>query len=146
MKPFLPKADQEQIERAIAAAELRTSGEIRVMIYPGITQDALATAEEEFSRLGMHRTRRRNAVLILVAPQSHAFAIFGDAGIHSTAGQAFWQEVAAVTESHFRRGAFTDGLVLAVERTGNLLAKDFPRSADDVDELSNAVIDRGIVI
>ena len=138
--------DRDQIKQAIARAEALTSGEIRVVVYPHSVDDPVATAKMEFTRLAMHRTRQRNAVLILVAPSAKAFAIFGDEGVHARCGSDFWQEVADVMVQHFRRGEFTGGVIEAVGRTGAVLARHFPHSADDENELPDDVIERGIVI
>jgi len=146
MKPFLRQLEHERIERAIAAAERKTSGEIRVVIHPEAAPDALKVASEEFTRLGMRRTRHRNAVLIFIAPLSQTFAVFGDLAVHERCGDTFWQEVSEAMSKEFRAGAFTDGIVHAVERAGALLAAHFPRSPDDRNELPDTVVDRGIVI
>ena len=146
MKTFHEQLDARRIENAIAAAERQSSGELRVVIHREAVADPVATARAEFARLEMFKTRHRNAVLILVAPASHKFAIFGDDAIHTKCGQAFWDDVTAAMTNHFKEGKFTDGLVHAIERAGNLLAKHFPRQPDDKNELPDDVIDRGTVI
>ncbi len=146
MNSFETQLDHARIRRAIAAAELRTSGELRVVVHQFPAVDALAAAKEEFARLGMDRTRERNAVLILVAPLSRTFALYGDTGIHAKCGPAFWREVAETMSGHFKREAFTDGLVHALECAGELLAVHFPRRTDDRNELSDEVVERFPVI
>lgn len=146
MHPFIAQLDHKRIEGAIAAAESHTSGELRVVIRRDEIDDPLAAAREEFARLEMHRTREHNAVLILVAPASRKFALFGDEAIHAKCGQPFWDEVAAAMSGFFRQGKYTDGLVHGIERAGTLLAEHFPHQPDDKNELSNEVIERGPVI
>ncbi len=138
--------DRIQIQRAIAAAERETSGEIRVVVYPEAIADPVATAKSEFARLGMHRTRHRNAVLILIAPASRGYAIYVDESVHQQCGETFWNEVALAMASDFKRGAFTEGVVHAVRRAGEVLARHFPPGPDDRNELPDDVIERGIVI
>jgi uncharacterized membrane protein len=146
MKTFAEQLDPKRIEYAIAAAERVTSGELRVVIHREAVSDPVAAARAEFARLEMFKTRERNAVLILVAPESRTFAIFGDEAIHRKCGQAFWDEVTAAMASHFRESKFTDGVVHAIEHAGKLLARHFPRRPDDKNELPDNVIDRGTVI
>jgi uncharacterized membrane protein len=146
MKTFTEQLDAKRIEQAIAAAERQSSGELRVVIQRGAVTDPVAAARAEFARLEMFKTRQRNAVLILVAPASRTFAIFGDEAIHAKCGQPFWEEVAAAMTGYFRESKFTDGLVHAIDRAGKLLAKHFPRRPDDKNELPDDVIDRGTVI
>ena len=143
---FLSGLDHTRIERAIVAAERRTSGELRVVIHAAKTDDPLAAAAREFARLGMHRTRNRNAVLLLVAPRSRTFAFYGDTAIHEKCGPQFWQELADALSADFRREAFTDGIVAALTKAGELLAMYFPRRPDDRNELPDRVVERPPVI
>jgi len=140
-RAFVSQLAHERIHAAIHAAEAKTSGEIRVMISHRRAPDPVAVAREAFLRLGMQRTRHRNAVLIFVAPRSRTFAVIGDEGVHARCGDDFWQELAAAMGAYFKKGAFTDGLVHGVERAGELLAAHFPREPDDRNELPDDVVE-----
>jgi uncharacterized membrane protein len=87
----------------------------------------------------MTKTALRNGVLIYIAPKLRRFQILGDTGIHEKCGDEFWKETAAELESHFRRGEFTEGIVKAIEKTGDVLATHFPRETGDVNELPDEV-------
>jgi uncharacterized membrane protein len=139
-KHLISRIDRDLVEAAIHEAELKTSGEICVMVHEAAAPDAVAVAQAEFMRLGMQKTKHRNAVLILVAPVSQTFALIGDEAVHQKCGDAFWVEVAAVMSGHFKRGEFTAGLVQGVERAGRLLAREFPRRPDDKNQLPDGVI------
>jgi uncharacterized membrane protein len=139
MREFLAQLDDQRIVQAIQQAESATSAEIRVFITRKSLTDPVAAAEEEFARLKMHRTRDRNGVLILIAPASRNFAVFGDRGIHERCGENFWREMADELAGHFKREAATDGIVHAVTRAGKLLAEHFPRRPDDKNELPDHV-------
>ena len=139
MREFVDKLNDERIVQAIAAAEGKTSAEIRVFITRVPQVDAVAAARREFVRLGMVKTKERNGVLILVAPESRNFGIVGDEGIHAKCGEEFWKEVAREMEGHFRADAPTDGIVHGVRKAGEVLARHFPRTADDRNELSDQV-------
>ena len=67
LKKFSQTLDTTRIEQSITDAELRTSGEIRVVLQSGKVDDPTAAAEKEFAKLKMHETAERNAVLFLVA-------------------------------------------------------------------------------
>src|SRR5450432_4687664 len=138
-KDFLAYLDHELIVRAIAAAERKTSGEIRVFIQRGEIADSMAAARARFAKLGMTRTRERNGVLIFVAPRAQKFAVIGDEGVHQRCGDAFWQQLVASMQTHFKAENFTDAVIHAIERSGELLAEHFPREPGDRDELPNAV-------
>ncbi|MGH7945941.1 MAG: TPM domain-containing protein, partial [Opitutaceae bacterium] len=118
----IPPIDDARVVAAIAAAEERTAGEIRVFISSGRAKEPVLAAERQFERLNMTQTAARNGVLIFLAPASHTFAVVGDKGVHDKCGEAFWQELAASMNAHFKRADFTQGLVLGIERAGALLA------------------------
>ena len=106
-KEFMARLEHERIVKAIAAAETKTSGEIRVFIQRGEVDDAVAAGTAQFRKLGMTATRERNAVLIFVAPRSQKFAVVGDEGIHQRCGDPFWAQLVEAINGHFRREEFT---------------------------------------
>jgi uncharacterized membrane protein len=131
--------DESRVVASIAAAEQRTSGEIRVVVSPQKTDTPMLAAEKQFERLGMNKTAARNGILIFVAPASHRFAVIGDRGIHEKCGATFWEDLAVAMTERFKRGDFTDALVLGIERSGALLAEHFPRRPDDRNELPDHI-------
>ena len=56
-RALLRAIDAPRVQRAIAAAERRTSGEIRVSVSPFFWGDVRHVAERAFERLGMTATR-----------------------------------------------------------------------------------------
>ncbi len=138
-KIFVEKLAHDRIVREIAAAEKKTSGEIRVFIQRGEIDDPVVAAQAQFKKLGMTATRERNGVLIFVAPRSQKFAVIGYEAIHQRCGEEFWKELVEKMREHFRAENFTDALLGAIAQTGELLARHFPRAADDRNELPDAV-------
>ncbi|HEY5036160.1 MAG TPA: TPM domain-containing protein [Chthoniobacterales bacterium] len=138
-KDFVEKLEHDRIVRAIGEAEKKTSGEIRVYIKRGEIQDPVAAAQVQFQKLGMTATRERNGVLIFVAPRSQKFAVIGDSGIHERCGESFWKQLVSSMQQHFRAQNFTDAVIHAIERTGELLSAEFPRLPDDRNELPDAI-------
>jgi uncharacterized membrane protein len=138
---FLGAIDDARIVSAIRAAESRSRGEIRVHVAEGQVEDARRAAEADFARLGMAATAERNGVLILVAPESQTLAVIGDRAIHERCPPGFWDEVAAAVAAEFRGARFTDGIVIAVTRVGDELARHFPRrpGEEDRNELPDGV-------
>lgn len=136
---FIKQLREDEIVAAIQAAERKTSGEVRVFISRQSVADPVAAAQAEFTRLGMEKTRERNAVLIYLAPGPRKFAVIGDQGVHARCGDAFWQELARSMTAHFRAAEFTEGIVQGIKRAGELLAEHFPRRPDDDNELPDRV-------
>jgi uncharacterized membrane protein len=83
-------------------------------------------ARKHFDRLGMAKSHDRNGVLIFVAPESRTFALVGDAGIHDKCGDTFWQALRDEMIPEFKAERFTDGILHAIRRAGELLATHFP--------------------
>jgi uncharacterized membrane protein len=136
---FLNQLRDDEIVRAITAAERMTSGEIRVFVTRRTVTNALAAALRQFDRLGMSATAGRNGVLLFFAPRSHRFAIVGDEAIHARCGEAFWRAVSNEMEALLKERRFTDAVVAGIRRAGEELAKHFPRRPDDRNELPDRV-------
>jgi uncharacterized membrane protein len=141
MKPrhFLNQLDRDHVVAVIREAEGQTSGEIRVFISHRPVRDALASAQEQFVKLEMQKTRERNGLLIFVAPRSRQFAVIGDSGIHERCGDEFWRSLVADMTVHFQKSNFTEGIIHAVRVAGTALARHFPRQPGDKNELSDGI-------
>ncbi len=138
---FLTPEEKARVEAAIAEAEKGTSGEIRVMITRKARGDPLEAARRAFERLGMHRTRERNGVLILLAVAERRFAILGDEAVHRLIGQEGWEHIRDRMAEYFRQDDFGGGLEYAVREVGRVLAEHFPHRPDDVNELPDQVVE-----
>jgi uncharacterized membrane protein len=136
---FINHLDDTAILAAIAAAEKRCSGEIRVYVSHKERHDALAFARRRFAELGMAKTRQRNAVLIYLVPRTRQFAVVGDTGIHAKCGDGLWRDIVAGMEIEMKAGRFTQAITAAVARIGEALAKHFPADDAGGNELPDAI-------
>lgn len=123
----MKNVDGARIRAAIDAAEAETTGRIAVRIIPHETEDALATAERELGRAGLHKHHHRNAIIFLVAPKSRRFAVYGDKAIHERVGDPFWRDVVEEMTPHFQGEDLTGGLIAGIERAGEQLHAHFPK-------------------
>jgi uncharacterized membrane protein len=140
---FLGKLDHDRIVRAIREAEENTSGEIRVFFQRGTLKgDALAAAQKQFRNLGMQKTKERNGVLIFVAPRARKFAVIGDDGVHQKCGEEYWTHLIDSMREHFQKEDFTQALLEAIDRTGELLGQYFPKQGGGKNELPDEIIER----
>ena len=137
---FLSRIEHEKVVAAIADAETRTSGEIRVWISHRQIADALEAAQKRFQKLGMHKTAERNAVLVYIAPRSRVFAVIGDQAVHEKCGDAFWREVTAQLSTDLKKEPVTEALVNAIQKIGALLAAHFPRKPGDKNQLPDEIL------
>src|SRR5882757_7591491 len=116
MKPkeFIDQLDDAKIVAAIASAEQKTSGEIRVSMSHNMREDAVAAAQARFLKLGMTPTRQRNAALIYFAPRTRQFAIWGDVGVHEKCGLELWAGIITQMTPLLKSGRFTEAVTEAV--------------------------------
>jgi uncharacterized membrane protein len=132
--------EESRIVAAIASAEKRTSGEMRVWISEKERTDALAAAKERFVKLGMQKTKQRNAVLIYFAPASQQFAIWGDNAVHEKCGDTFWKSIATGMVPFLKEQKYTEAVEFAVKALGDVLARHFPREPGDINELPDQIV------
>ena len=141
-KEFLDSLEHNRIVEAIRHAEAKSSAEIRVYIQRGVLNvEPFFAAQQKFHKLGMERTAERNGVLIFVAPRARQFAVIGDAGIHEKCGADYWQRVVDLMGEHFRNERYTDAIVDAIGDVGEVLARHFPKTFEDANELPDQVVE-----
>lgn len=136
---LLSEQEEQDVVKAIVRAEQETSGEIRVHIEPNCKGDPLKRAIDLFPKLGMHKTRHHNGVLIYIASEDRKLAIYGDKAIHEHAGQHFWDTILSNMLEAFKTGTYGKGIVEAVLAVADKLKDRFPHETDDEDELSNDI-------
>lgn len=124
---------------AIKAAELQTSGEIRVHIDKSCKGNAVRKAIKVFRWLKMNKTDARNGVLIYLAVAENQFAIIGDEGINAVVPSGFWDSTRDAMQGHFKQGRFADGLAHGIREAGEQLRAHFPYQSDDVNELPDEI-------
>jgi uncharacterized membrane protein len=130
--------DRKRITAAIRQAEEGTSGEIRVHIERWSIRPVLESAKKAFTRLGMHKTRERNGVLIFVS-LNRQFAIVGDESIHRKVGDDFWNGTRDAMSARFKDDDVTAGIEEGIRSAGEKLKVYFPKREDDTNELSDNV-------
>jgi uncharacterized membrane protein len=139
---FFSAAENELIVSAIRAAELRTSGEVRVYVESHCRfVDALDRAVEIFTNLKMYETADRNAVLVYVALKDKQLAVFGDEGIHRKVGTQFWNKEVQKMLQHFNKANYAQGIAEVVTEIGEVLVHHFPYNKEtDKNELPDDIV------
>lgn len=144
-RKFFSAAEQEMLREAIAKAEKRTSGEIRLHIERDVpakapvSGDAYLRAREILAALGMHQTAERNGVLVYLATRSRKFAVLGDEELHRRVGTEFWSDVRDVMAARFGEARFVEGLSEGIAMVGEKLSVHYPYREDDVNELPDEI-------
>lgn len=134
---FFSKKEKQHILEVIAAAERKTSGEIRVHVQKTTQDNFSEEAKRTFEKLGMTKTTQRNGVLIFFCIAQRRFAILGDQGIDQKVPPYFWEDIVQLMEVAFKEDRFADGLVAGIDKIGEKLQTFFPVEATDVNELPN---------
>ena len=131
--------EQERIRQAVASAERSTSGEIRICVEKSSKHAALDRAVQFFHKLDMHKTKRRNGVLIYLAMLDKQVAIIGDSGINAVVPPTFWDSTKEAMVAEFKKGAMLDGVLKGIEEAGQQLKTYFPSVENDTNEISNDI-------
>jgi uncharacterized membrane protein len=139
MKGFFSEREQREILEAIAEAEEKTSGEIRVHLDAHGGPDIVRRAHEVFDELGMSSTALRNGVLLYLAVREGKFVVLGDTGITRKVPGNFWDHIRDSVQESFAENDFLDGVLYFIEETGERLAEYFPHLEDDINELPDAI-------
>ena len=104
-------------------------------------QRAKRLAWEQFFELGLHHTRQRNGVMLFVCVAEKYVEIIADKGINDKVEQAQWDTIIKDFTSAVKRGNIADGFIVSIESCGNLLKSHFPKGENDVNELSNQLVE-----
>ena len=97
-------------------------------------------AFELFSARGLHRTRERTGMLILVSELERRVVILGDEGIHARVGDTGWREHVDHVIAAIQRGKPLEGLLEVIDRLGAVHAERLPVRPDDANELPDGIV------
>ncbi len=114
---------------------------VRVALLPRAARRAVAhrVALEQFSIRGIAHKKERSGILIFVSLAEHYARIIADDGIAARVPQSEWQEAIDALVAHMSGGRIADGFITAIEKCGNVLATNFPRSETSRDELPDQI-------
>jgi putative membrane protein len=118
---------------------------VRMALTPRRVKAKRARARAiDYFRVGAEwRTVGRTAVLIYVSLAEHQVEIVADAAIHSKVAPEAWGHIAVALVDALKDGRPGDGLVAAVEQSGELLARHFPPAGGNPNELPDRLIEIG---
>lgn len=108
------------------------------------TDEMAAEVEEKamlsFFELGVHRTRERTGILILISLFEHRVQLLADEGINAKVAHETWEEIVHLVTTGLHDGNACDALCDAITRCADILEQHFPRREDDRNELPDLVI------
>lgn len=136
----LSEDEVARLEAKIAAAESKTSAQIKIAVANREWLGLKRKARQIFKAHGLDKTAQRNCVLVLLVLKNRELLIYGDESIHQAVGQDYWDDVRDQMMAEFRQGRFYDGFAVGVQRLGERLAALFPVAQESRDEIANQIL------
>lgn len=94
-------------------------------------------AVRAFYEKGLYKTKKNTGVLFFISLLERKVRILADSGIHEKIGQETLDKFARHVSQGIKEGRGCDALCGAILEAGDLLARHFPITKDDTDELRN---------
>ena len=114
----------------------------RKLIHPDeITAEVKEKALVSFIEQGLHETRDKTGILILISLFEHRVQVLADSGINAKVPESTWEEIVTLIVDGLKSGQAGAATCTAVERCAELLEEHFPRRHDDSNELPNLIIE-----
>jgi putative membrane protein len=116
---------------------------LRLLLTPAATKHRRVRrrAIAIFKAAAERRTAGRTGILIYLSMAERRAEIIGDSAITSATNPETWGEAMAALLVDVREGRVADGIVAAIDQVGTVLAEHFPRSADDINEIPDKLIE-----
>jgi putative membrane protein len=116
---------------------------LRLFLTPGVTKHRRVRrrAISIFKAAAERRTAGRTGILIYLSMAERRAEIVADEAILKVTDAHTWGEAMTALLVEVKQGRPGDGIVAAIERVGGVLAEHFPRSAADVNEIPDKLIE-----
>jgi len=115
----------------------------RKLIHPEEMElEVREKALTSFLEQGLHETRDRTGILILISLFERRVQVLADSGINAKVAPDTWDEVVAIITAGLKSGDACSAVCRAISRCGELLLEHFPVKSDDTDELPNLIIEK----
>ena len=142
VKRAFSTAALRRIGETITAGERRHMGELEFAVEASLPFGVLLSGRSSkdraidwFGRLRVWDTAHNSGILIYVLLADRTVEIVADRGIHSRVGEAGWQAIAADMQRAFADRRFEDGAIAGLVAAGELLARHFPATGENPNEL-----------
>jgi putative membrane protein len=102
-------------------------------------EEVFERALRAFREMSVSRTAERTGILILVSLLERRVQLLADSGINARVKPGTWDEVVGIVLAGIRADDLCRGLCEAIERCGEILAREFPSRPEDVNELPDGL-------
>ncbi len=110
------------------------------LVSSKIDEEVHQRAVQAFFSHNLHATKDRTGILVMVSLLEHRVEILADTGINAKVPKDVWQKILNDMIGKIKSGDLTEGFCTAVRECGEVLAKDFPGTPDNPNEISDRVI------
>ncbi|MCH2173009.1 TPM domain-containing protein [Myxococcota bacterium] len=126
----------------VATAGLSQTETLQRLLTPrdDQSQQVEMRAQVEFYESSIHNTRDATGVLLFVSLMEHRAVVLADEAIDERVPDDTWQEVVNLMVQGIKDGHVGLGLASAIERCGEILAREFPIVEGDVNELHDTLV------
>jgi putative membrane protein len=116
---------------------------LKWLLVPGPVKTARVRAQavRQFKVGAERRTTGRTGVLIYLSMRERRAEIVADESIAGKVPAEVWGEAMGDMLTEIRRGRVAEGLAVGIRDVGFILAAQFPRGEDDVNELPDRLIE-----
>lgn len=145
--PFLPLAAPtllglQLLVFAVLGTALAWPALLRLAVPDRVLDAAVArAARAQFHALGVAGTAERTGVLLYVSLAEHRVEILADSGVAAVVSDDAWRAIVDRFVAEVRKGRPATGLEHAIIACGDLLARHFPGTHGDPNELPDAVVE-----
>ncbi|MCW8858340.1 MAG: TPM domain-containing protein [Deltaproteobacteria bacterium] len=114
----------------------------RKLIHPDeLTAEVEEKALVSFLEQGLHETRDKTGILILISVFERRVQVLADSGINAKVPEHTWEELVEIITNGLKTDKTCDAVCSAVKRCGELLQEHFPIKHDDSNELPNLIME-----
>lgn len=142
-----PPASLNEIQKIIAKGETLHRAEVRLVIEPSLSIQAVLTgtssrerALELFSLYGIWDTEENCGILIYIELADHKVEIVADRGVSQIVNETEWQEICRTMTGGFARNSYGESVVAALDKLNDLLHARFPDNDSGANQLSDQPI------
>ncbi len=114
----------------------------RILIHPDeLTAEVKEKALVSFLEQGLHETRDRTGILILISLFERRVYVLADSGINERVSEHTWDEIVEIITKGLKTGTACEAICHAIERCGEILHEYPPNELDNIDELPNLIME-----
>jgi uncharacterized membrane protein len=141
---LFPEATLQAIEHAIAEGETRHRAEVRMIVEPALSVQAVLNgvssrerARELFAHYRIWDTEENCGVLVYVNLADHKVEIVADRGVGRVIAAKDWEAVCRSMTQGFARGDFHGSVITALTQINALLQQHYPDDGSRRNQLSD---------